>query len=360
MQSAINTFKDVFIKYRIIAIHINSKTLATTIFINMKIITLIFCLLLVFEIGSRAVYRNKYGSQINVFYPDFVKALYPELKKVSNKKTEVSVLILGESMTESSLLTSELKRLLEEHGGKKVYVDNLSHFANSIIDSYFKYSRVKKKYDYVILSAGIYDCCMNYNPYALEGDNYYFSKEFIFKKILMKHTEARVTVLPMTVDFLWNKSVYFLKGYYHYERQFYSQHYRIKSEYYPYGDKARKNNVFKTNLEKIIKIANDCGSKLILLPANFYVCAGYEEKKYLSDSLDYSGGGIPAEIYGSPKNLEKIADGIKQMMFEKEGHGVQVADIKVAPCKKNYKDICHFTSDGMMIFSEAVAKLIRN
>lgn len=322
------------------------KMLKTIIIISLFLLTL-------FECGSRCFYKYTY-SAFNIIRPNFMDLIYPELKKVNHHDGSCSVLILGESVTESSLFSKLLKYKLGDCFCTDVSIDNLSKYANTVIDSYYKYSKIKKHYDYVIMSVGLCDCRMHYNPYPLLSDSYYFSWEYIKKKIFITHHESSLIVTPMTLHLLIYWINYSLRNYGKYERKG-----RIDTTQYHFGKTTKDNFVFSFNVDKIISLAKSKNEKLIIVPINICIAEGYTENKFVNGLLDYGDKTeYPAEIYGDPENLEAIMSTNKKVMKQKESKNVYVKDVNI-PCNGNYfRDVCHLSEKGMEVFTSDITDLI--
>lgn len=310
-------------------------------------------LLFLLEIGSRCYYKFK-DRAFNIIAPNFETLMYPELKKIKNHSESYSILILGESVTESILFSKFLKTRLEEGSHAEVKIDNLSKYANTIMDSYYKYSRIKNHYEYVVISHGLCDCRMQYTPYSLGTDNYYFCWEYIKKKIVFAHPENRIVVTPMMLHLLTAWINYRLNGYSAYERKG-----RINKSWYHYGKTIKNNCVFAINLDRIVSLAKSKNEKLIIMPIAIYLADGYTENKFQAGVLDYKDKTeYPAEIYGDPENLEAFVSLYNKEMKQKESKNVRVMDIAIPRNGKYYRDICHLTDAGVEKVTANIADLI--
>jgi hypothetical protein len=313
----------------------------------------IIILLFVFEIGFRCFYKYKYNT-INLIRPDFTTAIYPEIKKIKPSHSYKTILVLGESVTEQTIFSNLLKNKLEDCLRSQITIDNLSKYANSITDSYYKFARINKHYDYVLVSHGLSDCRMNYNPYSLNKDYYYFSWEYVAKKIILSHCESSITVTPMTLHLIANWLFYIFTDYSNYVRKG-----KIKPEHVKYGKLYKNNCTFDINLDNIIALAKKQNEKVILLPIIIYIPKEYTEYKFTNDLLDYNNeSGYPVEIYGDPENLEKIASRLKDTMREKENKYVSFYDIDISKDKYHFRDLCHLTENGIEEYTSILSNII--
>jgi lysophospholipase L1-like esterase len=195
---------------------------------------------------------------------------------------------------------------------------------------------------------------MNYTPYSLSNDNYYFNWEYRKKKVLFDHKESSVWVTPAILHLLISRINYALRDYHDYERKG-----QINKAHYQYGKVIKTNAVVTSNLNRIISLANARHSKLILLPINIYIANGYTETSYKNGLLDYKDGtGYPIEIYGDPTNLDSIVSAYKTGMKNKESNNVKFCDAAIPRNRNYYNDVCHLTDAGMETLTSDIAHFI--
>lgn len=300
------------------------------------------------ELGARAFWWHR-GVRFLHAHKDIYHLFYPELNRVSLAPCEdcFDILLLGASVLNTTYGSVEaiLKEDLTAPGRKQIRVDNLAMSAQTSLDSYYKYRRLKRKhYDLVIDYDGANEVRTNDAPPSVFKDDYSHYSWYKTVNDFEKDADHRKLVLPYTVEFaidsFQNRSDLDRGG--------------PRKEWLDYGCQIKSAGPFRHNLERIVQIAREKHEPILLMTLSYYIPEGYTEAKFRKRALDYTRHLYPVELWGKPAC---VAAGI-------EAHNAVIKDIatkysnvlfvdqdKLMPHEGVYfNDMSHLTTRGCLRF----------
>lgn len=318
-------------------------------------------------------------AQTPVFQPEkFIYRYYPNLHTAENyqyKKPKSNILMLGGSTLYADTLRFNYNNtsyalhfcnLAEQlKNNTRMNICCLAYPANTIIDCFYEYRFLQKeKFDYLLLYNGINDTRANNIPYEHFSEQYRHIEFYDDLAIYERHPEIRVTTIPFITDWVVHLALKTLtnKKYLPKENLHHLKTTEGINNYLRFGGDIKTASVFKKNLEEIKLLADKRGQKLILCTLAWYQPDNYSYENFINKKLDYAQSLFATELYGLPENVIK---GINAHNAEVRKFTAQHPDVifldaeNIIPKNgKYFDDICHFSDEGCVLFSNSVLSAI--
>lgn len=322
------------------------------LFVNLAVV--IILLEIIFRIFLSSVLGTDFLSTFSILE----KGFYHLDNISSDKKADISILILGGSVLYKDYGNTDasLQHMLEDSLQKSVNIDNLSYPAHVSRDSYEKYAILKnKQYDYIIIYHGINETRMNNCPLEVFQKDYSHSKWFAFLDIIKSHRERYITVIPLTVHLLIEqanqKSGKTPKIPIHQPAEHWLKE----------GGSIKNEKSIEYYYRKIIDLALQNYSKVLLFDFAYYIPDDYSEEAFINHELDYNEHINPISIWGYPENVEIGIDKHNAIVTKLAYiYKLQMGSPNtLIPKNKTYfNDICHLTDEGCLELAEIFAEKI--
>jgi hypothetical protein len=318
----------------------------------------LYCLVLLasLELCARAFWWQRgvrfFHAQKEIYY-----SFYPEMRRITHAPCQdcFDILLLGASVLNNTYGSVEavLKEDLTPVSGKQIRVDNIAMSAQTSLDSYYKYRRLKDKhYDVVIDYDGINEVRTNAVPPALFRNDYSHYSWYKTVNDFEKNADGRWLVLPYTLEFAIDS----------YRNRVVLDRDGPRKEWLDYGCDIKSAGPFRQNTERIVQIAREKHEPVLLMSLSYYIPNGYTEAKFKKRALDYARHLYPVELLGKPTC---VAAGI-------DAHNAVIRDIakrydnvlfvdqeRLMPHEGVYfNDMCHLTTRGCQRFVDNMLSTI--
>ena len=306
--------------------------------------------LALFEIASRGYLSFRRGASL-LDPSSTARFYYPEMNatKTSTSSADWNILLLGASVLNPAWgsVETELKTLLSRYD-LSVRIHNLAIPAHTTRDSLNKYQLLKEHaFDRVFVYHGINELRMNNYPLDRFKEDYSHIHWYRTVNPLIQHTELSFFASPFMFKHTWFKLT--CKND---DEQF---------EHHKYGGLLKTERAFYTNLENIIKLAEQKKENLLLATYAYHLPANYQKDAFHAKKLDYNAHRMPVEAWGQPEHikigLEKHNGIIRRLANDKKVPCVEIAN-RIAGQAANFDDICHLTQQGSRRFAEIIAPLL--
>jgi hypothetical protein len=291
------------------------------------------------------------------YYPELKEVLEADIEKGNNR---VDVLLLGGSALHEAwgnigrLLLEKLTYALKD----TVNLYNLAKPGHTSLDSYYKYNRLlEKHFDLVIYYHGINDLRLNNCPAAMYKNDY---SHYAWYKVVNRFEKGGQIPNLASIFALYYRLVRL-------EEKLgsppkYIPKKRLSDGWMKHGAAIKSEKSFRTNVERILDIAQTKEESVVLMTFCYYVPDDYSLKRFDEKTLDYSLHDSAIEIWGYPENIVNGLEKHNKILHDVADRFDTVVFIDqngVFPKRGAYfNDICHFTQQGCEQFVDRIMKVI--
>jgi hypothetical protein len=309
------------------------------------------------EFGARAFWWHR-GVRFLHTQKEIYLTFYPEMRRITRTPCQdcFDILLLGASVLNNTYGSVEaiLKEELTPVSGKQIRVDNIAMSAQTSLDSYYKYRRLKDKhYDLVIDYDGINEVRTNAAPSAVFKSDYSHYSWYKSVNDFEKNADDRRFVLSYTLEF----AIDAFQSRVDLDRE------GPRKEWLDYGCQIKSAGAFRQNLERIVQIARERQDPILLMTNSYYIPEGYTEAKFKKRALDYTRHLYPVEIIGKPVCVAAGIDAhnaVIRDIAKRYDNVLFVDQAKLMPHEGIYfNDMCHFTTRGCQRFVSNMLPAIR-
>jgi len=252
------------------------------------------------------------------------------------------------------------KKLNESRGPESYQILNAAGIGFSSSDNLNCYKLLSDlKFDIVIDYSGINDSRFNNCPPDVYKEDYSHLAWNNEINCILRHHEMDYIVTPFILDFAYQ---------FFYERIFPNRfipiHYSMRPTWWSYGSQFKSLSSFKNNLLSIRDLAAKRKEQIIFIPYCFYLPADYSLERFKEKKLDYrfAPNSRETEIWGRPDNVSGFLNSSNQIVTSVASFdSAAYLDIRSMMKKPSYyADICHFSPEGLSLFSDLIAEKIES
>lgn len=320
------------------------------VFSGFKIILWFAYLLLLLE-GATRIYWSTHNLPWNSDVTNLYQYYFPELKKIEPPKLgQKRVLLLGGSVLAFSHRAIERKLNLT---GQDFVVYNLAKPARTSRESLIKYRLLhSEQFDLVIFYHGINEVrANNIRPESFRA-NYSHYRLYEQVDVLERYESYPYFLMPVTIHL----------AYVVLKQQIFEQDYIPKGPLHKdrlhFGSDIKTKAPFRSNIERIIELAQGRGETFALMTFASYQPDNYSRSGVENGELDYHVGRskpVATELWGKPENvllgIEEHNKVIRQVVKSFEGKILFVDQEVLIPARGDFfVDICHLSPVGIEKF----------
>lgn len=242
----------------------------------------------------------------------------------------------------------ELRSALQARLGRPVRIVNLAAIGRTTLDSRLKYERLgARRFDLLVVYHGVNDTYLNNVPPGAFRSDYTHAERFEQLRLLDAHPEVGALSFPFTLRYAISRV-----------REQTRMGDQPRREWHQYGADMRTPPIFRANLERIVRMAEERDTPVVLMTYAYYVPADYTEEAFRQRSLDYGAHTSPISLWGTPEHVARAIDlhntAVRDLAAQTPG-AVFVDQQQLMPVGKDYfDDCCHLTALGSRRFVEHV------
>ena len=293
------------------------------------------------------------------YYKDLDAVAKKDIRNTDNVK---DILILGGSVVSTpwSNMEGRLDTILRKRykNDEKFAFYNVAAAGHTSRDNLIKYELLsKQRFDLVIYYEAINENRANNIPSKNFFPDYSHIKWYNDIYLLRAHPEINITVIPYLSDMLI-KAVKDVTA-----RKIYVSQEKVDPRFIKYGGEIKTALSYKENINKIIKIAEKRGDKLLLMSYASYFPQRVKLTGEQKDMDHFAGCNYasPVNIWGAADNVKKgitIHNQILRNLVAK--NNVLFLDMakKMPADSSMFCDVCHVSEPGAQYFARELSNFI--
>ena len=318
------------------------------------------------RLGFMVVYSTPFlkpGELIYRYYPlvKHIKRKYVEADKGTYK-----ILILSCSTLHKEW-AGDFETIMEKNlghsdsiGHQPYAVFNASGIGFSSADNLNCYRLLDDlNFDVVVNYGGINDSRFNNCPAEVFKEDYSHIAWNNEINCVLRHSEMNAVLTPFFVDYSFERIRQLVC-----KQNFILAHYSFAKDWWNFGNELKSLPCFKRNTATI---AADCKQKkeeLLLMSYAYYLPPNYSLDRFENRQLDYTfqPNSRETEIWGKAQNVSSFLDSSNAAMkVIAETTRCNFFDMhkRIGTVHTSYADVCHFSSTGLAVFSNALTEQIQ-
>ena len=135
-----------------------------------------------------------------------------------------------------------------------------------------------------------------------------------------------------------------------------------REEWLRHGEEIRSPGPFRDNIEAILDLARERGERVALLTFALYVPEDYSPAAFASRALDYGAHGVPVELWGERRNVERSVaahnEVIRSLSAERDDVLFVDAAASIAKTGRHFDDACHLSVEGSAELARSVVEAL--